>query len=156
MKRTALFAAVLTSCSLLLACSPDTTTRTEAEVTAPAGTPAEPAPVDSTPAPQPVSQEALAGQFSGTLPCASCPGIDTKLTLSADGSFVLEETYQEQEDGEFKIEGKWSTNDQGHLLLNPEGVDHSPREYRIDDANSLRQLGENNIDPGADYTLRRN
>ena len=28
------------------------------------------------------------GVFSGKVPCADCPGIETKLTLNEDGSFV--------------------------------------------------------------------
>ena len=38
------------------------------------------------------------GEFSGKLPCADCPGIETKLTLNEDGSFLLDETYLEKKE----------------------------------------------------------
>lgn len=34
-----------------------------------------------------------AGDYSGTLPCADCSGIDTTLKLRENGSYVLTETY---------------------------------------------------------------
>ncbi|MDO5506164.1 MAG: copper resistance protein NlpE [Pseudoxanthomonas suwonensis] len=116
-------------------------------------------PLQDTPSPvqeaAPPGRETMTGQFSGTLPCASCPGIDTRLTLSADGSFLLEETYQEQADGRFRMQGKWSMDDRGHLTLAPPDSADAPRVYRVDDANTLRQIGEGDVDPGDAYTLRR-
>lgn len=49
------------------------------------------------------------GTFSGVLPCADCPGIETKLTLNADNTYKLEMVYQERGDGKPFIEtGKWT------------------------------------------------
>ncbi|KAA8735113.1 copper resistance protein NlpE [Acinetobacter qingfengensis] len=36
------------------------------------------------------------GIYQGTLPCADCPGIKTVLTLHADKTYKLEETYLER------------------------------------------------------------
>lgn len=37
------------------------------------------------------------GTYSGVLPCASCSGIETELTLNSNQTFVLMETYLEKE-----------------------------------------------------------
>ncbi|MDE0535713.1 copper resistance protein NlpE [Tenacibaculum sp. L6] len=38
-----------------------------------------------------------AGIYEGTLPCASCPGINTTLKLNADLTFELTEVYLDEE-----------------------------------------------------------
>ena len=43
-----------------------------------------------------IDMKAFPGVFSGTLPCASCPGIDTRLELQADGPYKLTEVYQDE------------------------------------------------------------
>lgn len=46
-----------------------------------------------------------AGTYSGTIPCASCPGINTHITLNADGTFEKSEEYLEEKDGVFDTKG---------------------------------------------------
>lgn len=43
---------------------------------------------------------ATIGLWAGQLPCADCAGIRTELTLLADGSFRLKETYLGTKDGD--------------------------------------------------------
>lgn len=54
------------------------------------------------------SQNSLdwAGSYKGVLPCADCPGIETEITLSNDGTFSYTASYQDrdltvEETGEF-------------------------------------------------------
>ena len=56
------------------------------------------------PFPQP-----LPASYAGTLPCADCPGIDTRLNLLPDGQFQLRMTYQEREGAGFDQIGRWTT-----------------------------------------------
>ncbi|MBI3256065.1 MAG: copper resistance protein NlpE N-terminal domain-containing protein [Candidatus Andersenbacteria bacterium] len=63
----------------------------------------------------PTIDPALSRTFSGTLPCASCEGIQTELTLTQAGPFVAEGTYRLKElylgekDGLFESTGLWTT-----------------------------------------------
>ena len=56
------------------------------------------------------------GEFSGKLPCADCPGIETKLTLNEDGSFLLDETYLEKKDGQFNTKGSYEVSEDGTFV----------------------------------------
>lgn len=47
------------------------------------------------------------GVYEGVLPCASCPGIETELTLSADNTYTLKTFYQENPDSENIEQGKF-------------------------------------------------
>lgn len=42
----------------------------------------------------PRAEPLVLGPFSGVLPCADCPGIQTELTLTRRGEFVAEGTYR--------------------------------------------------------------
>ena len=64
------------------------------------------------------------GEFSGKVPCADCPGIETKLTLNEDGSFLLDETYLEKKDGQFNAKGSYEVSADGAFVtLKEEGND---------------------------------
>ena len=54
--------------------------------------------------------------YQGTLPCADCPGIDTRLNLLPDGQFQMRMTYLEREGSGFYSIGLWQTKD-GKLTL---------------------------------------
>ena len=54
------------------------------------------------------------GSYSGTLPAADCPGIETTLVLAADGSYTLHMVYLEREaafdeKGTFEVKGNLLT-----------------------------------------------
>lgn len=50
--------------------------------------------------------------FEGTIPCADCPGIKTKLELDwEDKTFELESVYLETEEGEFKSKGTFEASE---------------------------------------------
>ena len=45
------------------------------------------------------SSKDFAGIFTGSLPCADCPGIDETLQLNPDGSFELTDVYRNRPSG---------------------------------------------------------
>ncbi len=55
------------------------------------------------------------GIYTGVLPCASCPGIETTLQLNADKTFKLETTYQERE-GTFTEEGSFELDKKTNII----------------------------------------
>lgn len=84
------------------------------------------------------------GTFSGTLPCADCSGILTTLTLNADGTYMLESTYQGKGDGQpFVEQGKWTpSEDLAFIELNYDVRDKSVF-YALIDKNTLEKLDQN-------------
>lgn len=64
----------------------------------------------------PALPQPLPASYAGTLPCADCPGIDTRLNLLPDGQFQMRMTYQEREGAGFDQIGLWST-EKGKLVL---------------------------------------
>lgn len=83
---------------------------------------------------------AFAGTYSGTLPCADCPGIDETLVLAPDGGFVLTDTYRERPGSANVVQGSWSIEDGGkRIRLDPGSKDAADRFYGID-GDGLRLL----------------
>lgn len=64
------------------------------------------------------SQNALdwAGVYSGVVPCASCPGIQTVIKLNSDLTYRLEATYIDQEGAPLVKTGKFEWNEKGHSI----------------------------------------
>lgn len=101
--------------------------------------------------------KAVAGAWRGTLPCASCPGIDTTLELQADGRYRLVEVYREEADSRFDTGGSWAAEAGGQRIrLDPDDKDERDRVYALANG-TLLQLGEGDQPPpdAAAYTLRR-
>jgi hypothetical protein len=83
---------------------------------------------------------ALTGTYSGTLPCADCPGIDETLVLAADGGFVLTDTYRERPGTANVVQGSWSLEDGGkRIRLDPGSKDATDKLYEVD-GDALRTL----------------
>lgn len=57
-----------------------------------------------------IENQWITGTYEGTLPCASCPGVETKLTLSNDNSFTLVSNYLESKTSEETTQGKYYTD----------------------------------------------
>ncbi len=101
---------------------------------------------------------AFAGSFSGTLPCADCPGIDERLVLEADGSFTLSDAYRERPGSAFETRGSWSLEPGGQRLrLDPGSKDAQDRLFAIEDDDTLVPLGADGEPTGmpGDPRLRR-
>jgi uncharacterized lipoprotein NlpE involved in copper resistance len=119
----------------------------------------------ATPMPEPVDPEAsgldtkaFAGTFSGTLPCADCPGIDTTIRFTSDGAFTLEETYQDRQDGTGGFDGTWTSEADGrHVRLDPDSKSEDDRLYEVVSIDEIRMLDTRGeaIESELDYSLRR-
>lgn len=102
------------------------------------------------------------GTWKGTLPCADCAGIETKLMLYAKPkTYVLEETYQGKSDP-IRHNGNWSllppenTMDLGRIVLEgKKGSDN--RQFRRLPEGGLKMLGRDGkeIRSELNYTLER-
>ena len=129
------------------------------------------APAEQAPAPVAVESEAahsaadvpfdikgFAGRFVGMLPCADCPGIDTRVTLNADGTFTLLETYQDRKMKTTPIEGTWTTEaEDKHIRLDPNTKAESDRLYEILSNDEIRLLDQEgkHIEGDLPYNLKR-
>ncbi|KRC38229.1 MULTISPECIES: copper resistance protein NlpE [unclassified Lysobacter] len=121
---------------------------------APAAVP-EAAPPPAAPA---LDAKAFAGTFSGTLPCADCPGIDTKIELKADGSYAIDETYQSRKDGNHKGDGTWTAEEAGQRLrLDPNSKTEDDRLYQVVSADEIRVVDKDGkaIESQANLSLKR-
>lgn len=94
--------------------------------------------------------------FSGTLPCASCPGIDYQLNLFEDGVFFLRQTYLGRDDGTFHDIGRYLVPSSGDQVLLYGGRE-APMGFAIVTPDSLRLLATDgsHIDSELPYTLTR-
>ena len=100
----------------------------------------------------------FAGTFSGTLPCADCPGIDTTLQLRADNTFALGETYRERKVTPSRLEGTWTAEEGGsRIRLDPNSKSEQDRLYAVVSRDQLTQLDQAGKPvPGAlDFSLKR-
>jgi len=103
--------------------------------------------------------KAFSGTFAGTLPCASCPGIDAVLEIRADGRFVLTETYRDEAGPPVVTQGSWSLEqDDSRVLLDPDGKGDRDRRFAIAAGHDRLQMLDLQGNPPAselDYTLAR-
>ncbi|ROU06641.1 copper resistance protein NlpE [Lysobacter enzymogenes] len=109
-------------------------------------------------APAAFDAAAFAGTFSGTLPCADCSGIDTKLELKADGSYALDESYQGKKDGNFKGDGTWTAEENGkRVRLDPNSKSDDDRLFEIASKDEIRMLDTEGkpIESQLNYSLKR-
>lgn len=97
----------------------------------------------------------LPATFTGTLPCADCPGIKYRLGINSDHTFSSHMAYEERTTS-FDDSGKWELTDNGQVL-----VLHVSRnatdKFAIRDSDTLRKLDMNGheIDSKLNYDLKR-
>ncbi|MDX1362995.1 copper resistance protein NlpE [Arenibacter latericius] len=92
------------------------------------------------------------GVYMGTLPCASCEGIKTRISLKADGSYVLEEEYLGEEDVVFKENGKFEWNADGNTITLHKGSGEKQLFKVVENAIILLSSdGEINTEELADF-----
>jgi len=102
--------------------------------------------------------KAFAGTYGGTLPCADCPGIDSTIAFTPEGTYTLSETYQDTDKSSFLSKGTWSLRGDGKaVLLDPEDKDEYDRSFSIVSPTELRALDQQGkpIDSTLDYSLKR-
>ena len=73
------------------------------------------------------------GEFSGKVPSADGPGIEMKLTLNEDGSFLLDETYLEKKDGQFNAKGSYEVSADGAFVTLKEEGNDKPRVFLVEE-----------------------
>lgn len=72
------------------------------------------------------------GTYTGTLPCADCPGIETTLELSDNNQFVLEEVYKDENDEAFIEKGVFEWDETGSTItLKIEGEESTHHQYKV-------------------------
>lgn len=77
------------------------------------------------------------GSYSGILPCASCPGIETELTLTSDHDYILTRKYIDH-DGTDTENGKFTWEGNRIKLSNIKAGEASPY-YKVEEGR-IRQL----------------
>jgi len=81
-----------------------------------------------------------AGTYWGIIPCADCPGIETKIKINNDESFVLTTNYLEVENSENIIEGKFTWTDNGNSIeLSADSENENPTILKIEE-NQIKYL----------------
>lgn len=92
------------------------------------------------------AKETYFGTYTGTLPGADCPGIETTLTLSEDSTFHLRLVYIDRETS-FEEEGRFFQENDTLLAVQSE---NGHRQYYRIEQGSLRHLdGDKNVITGA-------
>jgi len=106
------------------------------------------------PAPGPLGE--LPAHFAGRLPCADCPGIETRIDLLPDNIFLLRENYLDRDGGPFYDIGRYLISS-GHEQLILYGGREAPLRYAISSPDSLRLLDRDggHIESELDYSLSR-
>lgn len=73
-----------------------------------------------------------AGRYFATLPCASCEGIETWVTLNLDGSFVLKTHHMGLNDDREEIfTGKFTWDDTGSVVTLHGLIGGAPGKYKV-------------------------
>ncbi|MDR1317601.1 MAG: copper resistance protein NlpE [Spirochaetales bacterium] len=100
----------------------------------------------------------IEGSYSGILPCADCEGIQTRIRLEGNGTYILQARYLGKSTELFEEAGRFTINSQNILTL--EGLDGKPALPRyVVGADTLTQLDmEGNPITGSladNYILKR-
>jgi len=88
------------------------------------------------------SSKDFAGTFTGSLPCADCPGIDETLQLNPDGSFKLTDVYRDRPSGTHSITGSWNSEEKDtRVRLDPNSKGEADRVFAISGTDGLEAVG---------------
>lgn len=80
------------------------------------------------------------GSYSGVVPCASCPGIETKISLSNDGTFSRSMRYVDEDTTPLIDTGTFVWNESGNEITLDLG-DEKTQQFRVDEY-QLTQLDQ--------------
>lgn len=101
---------------------------------------------------QPLEAKAMQQSFRGLLPCADCEGIDTSLFLEKDGTWVMNQRYQDaKEPAVFASYGSWARTADKLVLTERDGEKLYFRP-KGDNLEMLDRAG-NSIESQLNYTL---
>jgi uncharacterized lipoprotein NlpE involved in copper resistance len=91
------------------------------------------------------------GTYAGVMPCADCPGIETRLTLQLDGRYELSTRYQDRQVAAQTVQGKFSWDAAGNIItLDAAGAG---QQFRVGE-NRLLQLNRDGSSPSWDTPSR--
>lgn len=90
------------------------------------------------PAEEVASPASFSGVFTGTTPCADCPGIYTVTEFTADSNYYESLSYIER-DNNFLDSGKWQLNDSVITVTFP-GKNDQDRYFKITSDSTIRML----------------
>src|SRR5690606_19421520 len=76
-----------------------------------------------------------AGTYSGVLPCADCPGIETVVTLNADGTYSATTHYLDKGGQRFDEQGTFRWDRGGNTIILSGG---DPARYRVGENRLIR------------------
>ena len=101
-----------------------------------------------------VSLDSIAGTYNGVLP----PNVETTLTLNADGTYLLIQSYNEKQNKQEWLKGSFQVLDGNILMLvHPSSGEHT--FYKVKDANHIILIdsfgNEPQIEERKDYILRK-
>jgi copper homeostasis protein (lipoprotein) len=98
---------------------------------------------------------ALPATFTGTIPCADCPGILYQVNLNADHTFTSRMTYEER-NASFNDSGRWEIAENGKSVV-LHGGRGSTQKFALQVVETLRMLDAegNEIKSNLNYELRR-
>lgn len=99
----------------------------------------------------------LPATFAGTLPCASCEGIETRITFQADNTYFMTQTYLGQEGPNRANDlGRWVMSKHGNIAV-LKGQRGDVRYFKMDAPDILHMLDieGRTIHSKLNYTLRR-
>ena len=78
------------------------------------------------------SLDSITGTYCGVLP----PNVETTLTLNADGTYLLIQTFKEKQNEQERLKGSFQVLDDNILMLvHPSSGEHT--FYKVKDANSI-------------------
>ena len=101
-----------------------------------------------------VSLDSIAGTYNGVLP----PNVETTLTLNADGTYLLIQSYNEKQNKQERLRGTFQVLDGNILMLvHPSSGEHT--FYKVKDANHIVLLDSFGNEPQKEdkknYILKR-
>lgn len=99
-----------------------------------------------------------AGTYAGTLPCADCNGIKTSLSLNADGSYSMQQTYLGKGDEKAKEnKGQWTPSEDGSRIELDFNKPNERVTFRQGEGNTIKMLGRDGqeIDSKLNYSLTK-
>lgn len=102
--------------------------------------------------------KSFVGGFTGILPCASCPGIETTIEFKADGYYNLSEAHMGEGKGPQNADGTWTVEEDGKVVrLDPSDRAEPDRVYAIVSKDEITMLdsGGNPAESRLDYSLKR-
>lgn len=83
----------------------------------------------------------MEGEYIGTIPCADCEGIETKIILNKDRTFIKQTKYLGKSEKVIEEKGSFTWNKDGNTIIFS-GIINAPNQYFVGE-NKLIQLDIN-------------